>query len=76
MKATHPLAQLLSKLKTKKAKDTLDLLLVAAAFTSAKATALEHRKAGRTEAARWWAAQARAEWQKINRRLGLSPALK
>lgn len=71
MNATRPIAHITTRLKTKKAKETLSLMLSVKGFTESKAAALEARRNQRTESARWWAQQARYEWRKLAPLLGL-----
>lgn len=71
MNATRPLAHLLPRLKTKKAKEALSFALAVKNFTEAKMTAKEALHHGRSESARWWAGEARMEWRKLAPLLGL-----
>lgn len=76
MNATRPLAHILPRVKTKKAKEALSFALCVKNFTEAKTTAMNALHNGRSESARWWAAEARMEWRKLAPLLGLpSPAV-
>lgn len=72
MNATSPLLHLFRRLRTnKKATENLNLMLTAKSFTECRQSALDARRQGRTNDARFWAQQARAEWRQLAPKLGL-----